>query len=132
MDTTTTTTTTTAMVVWNAAVEADVREKISRGMSVKKEVAKAAPKNFISTLRSERRNLMIGQTARIFGEMQQENAKVTNSRAEYVHKNGNRSQWFQVTKFAATPEAKLEKANAEISALREQLNKLMVGSLTTK
>jgi len=79
------TTTTTAVVQWDAAIEAQVRDIINAGKSVPKAIVMVAPKGFVAGVRKARRATIMDQSDRLLGEMRQNGYKLMDVRERKVN-----------------------------------------------
>jgi hypothetical protein len=94
----TTTTTTTAVVLWNAEAEASVKKLVEGGYSVPKSLVMAAPKGFISGVRKQRRQVLMGNSARIQGELTQQGFVICDRKSLQTAKTGDQSIWVRYMK----------------------------------
>jgi hypothetical protein len=116
----TVTPTTTALVVWNADVEKSVRELINGGQSVPKALVAIAPKHFISNVRKQRKQVLMGNSARIQGELAQQGFVICDRKALKAHKDGSESMWLRYMK----PVDDSQKLAASLGITADELAKI--------
>lgn len=101
----------------------EIKQLIDEGFSIGKDLAKVAPKGFISLCRRERQAMLNGNTSRILGEAQQRGFLVHRSMAVVTKKNGDESWAVEFRKYAERGITK-EAALAALGLTAEQFAKM--------